>query len=83
MPPLRVEVPLGVDNPFRDEVYATPTPTVHVIAGRRPRPVDDYIQAHDTPICGTDHQDAADPHPRPRAGGRSAGRPLGWPREAG
>jgi NAD(P)H dehydrogenase (quinone) len=49
MPPLRVDVLVGLDDLFRDEIYATPTPTVQALTGRPARSVGDYAREFASP----------------------------------
>ena len=42
----RVDLLLGIDEINRAELYRTPTDTVEVLTGHRPRTIHDYIARH-------------------------------------
>jgi NAD(P)H dehydrogenase (quinone) len=46
LPPLMVDVLVGVDDITRDNVYAVPSPTVDDLTGHAPRSVKDFVNEH-------------------------------------
>jgi len=46
LPPLMVDVLVGVDDITRDNVYAVPSPTVYDLTGHAPRSVKDWVNEH-------------------------------------
>ena len=46
LPGLLVDVLIGVDDITRDNVYATPSPTVFDLTGHEPRSVKDWVREH-------------------------------------